>query len=138
MLRSSNRILCMCVDNGCEHCGGNCQSHAETTLYRMDMDDATGVDFCEGCAVDAMQSGLFTDEEPCEEEEDDEPSEGDYVIGPSGPLGGRISVSNGNFLAEFIEQSDAEQFIREHMQKEQFFPNVWYCSDHGNYHHVSL
>jgi hypothetical protein len=42
-----------------------------TTLYRVDMDDETGTKFCTECGVDAMESGLFADEETLLDEDDD-------------------------------------------------------------------
>jgi hypothetical protein len=40
---------------------GKCHEQACVTLYRVDMEDRTGTDFCEQCAADAMESGVFTD-----------------------------------------------------------------------------
>lgn len=53
---------CECTDPGCPVCKGKCRRDAEMTLYRCDMDDETGTDFCEACASDALESGLFTAE----------------------------------------------------------------------------
>lgn len=59
---------CECADPGCPIHAGIDQSHcppckrlATTILYRIDMDDTTGTAFCNECAEDAMDSGLFTD-----------------------------------------------------------------------------
>lgn len=60
-------MKCECYDSGCaapNHRTQRCQSAAITVLYRIDMDDVTGTRFCDGCAEDAMESGLFTDERP--------------------------------------------------------------------------
>lgn len=37
-----------------------CQQVGTSTLYRVDMEDKTGTVMCEGCADDAMESGVFT------------------------------------------------------------------------------
>jgi hypothetical protein len=63
---------CECADGGCPCCHGNCEREATVVLYRADMEDATGTPLCEGCADDAMDSGLFTaDAEPVDDGEDD-------------------------------------------------------------------
>ena len=53
--------FCECSDPGCPACLGLCGKSAVMTLYRIDMQDLTGTDFCEDCANDAMESGLFSD-----------------------------------------------------------------------------
>lgn len=61
--RHSDTLTCECSDVGCSvHIGQSCVLRNEQTLYRIDMDDWTGTRFCEKCASDAMDSGLFTDE----------------------------------------------------------------------------
>lgn len=56
---------CECSDPGCPvHIGENCQNWSipeepGEILYRVDMEDKTGVAFCQDCADDAMESGLF-------------------------------------------------------------------------------
>ena len=72
----------------------------------------------------------FIEEEP----EIEEPTEGDYVLSDSGPLGSKTSVSEvgGAFLGEFSSNEEVDAFIKERMEKEQFWPSVWYMSDHGN------
>jgi hypothetical protein len=54
---------CECADAGCAvHVGvSDCRELATTILYRVDMQDETGTAFCEACADDAMESGVFTD-----------------------------------------------------------------------------
>lgn len=65
---------CECVDRGCKvHAGEFCITTGKTVvLYRIDMVDILGTDFCEPCAEDALESGLFTDKDPVfnEDEED--------------------------------------------------------------------
>jgi len=54
---------CGCADRLCPaHRGADCRLAATTTLYRIDMDDATGTSFCDGCAQDAIEAGVFQTE----------------------------------------------------------------------------
>lgn len=57
---------CECYDENCHGLYVNdnfrCDNQAICTLYRIDMTDSTGTDFCEACANDAMESGLYRDE----------------------------------------------------------------------------
>jgi hypothetical protein len=66
-----------------------------------------------------------------------EPEDEDFVLQPSGTLGGKTSVSrhNGEFLGEFTSEDEAMDFIRETMRAGDFFPDVRYVSDHGTWSH---
>ena len=55
---------CECADKGCPCCHGACKRSGLFTLYRVDMEDATGTLMCHDCMADAMESGLFTEDEP--------------------------------------------------------------------------
>lgn len=50
---------CECTDPGCPACAGKCNRAAKFNINRADMEDATGVFFCEPCASDALNSGVF-------------------------------------------------------------------------------
>ncbi len=50
---------CECADKRCPVCKGDCVNAWDTTLFRADMQDATGTRFCAGCGDDAFESGLF-------------------------------------------------------------------------------
>lgn len=55
---------CECSDPGCPitHGGKECGLASVVTMYRIDMGvDSTGVHFCQGCAEDAWDSGVFTE-----------------------------------------------------------------------------
>ena len=67
---------CECSDQACPCCDGDCSNVATTTIYRIDMDDESGTPTCDGCAEDAMKSGLFTTRD---EDKDDEPGEDDLT-----------------------------------------------------------
>jgi hypothetical protein len=66
------RNNCECADKGCKaHEGMSaCHNRAKIVLYRVDMDDMTGTKFCDDCAEDAFDSGLFTEFSPEEQEMD--------------------------------------------------------------------
>lgn len=57
---------CECADPQCPQCHGDCKLPAESTLYRIDMEDETGTLFCPECADDAFASGLFDSDEEAE------------------------------------------------------------------------
>lgn len=56
------RIPCECADPKCPvHYGqSQCVNRAAEILYRVDMEDRTGTAFCQECADDAFDSGMFT------------------------------------------------------------------------------
>jgi hypothetical protein len=43
----------------------------------------------------------------------------------------------GKVIGTFEEEGDARKFIRDWMEKEKYWPNVWFVSDHGNMHLVA-
>ena len=53
---------CECSDPGCpKGHAETCVAQATQQLHRIDMDDETGVLFCDECGADALDSGVFTD-----------------------------------------------------------------------------
>ena len=58
-------VQCECVHEDCLHPAeqgsGQCIRQAAHILYRCDLDDHTGTAFCEECAEDAIDCGLFYD-----------------------------------------------------------------------------
>lgn len=79
---------------------------------------------------------------PCgcqQHEYDPEPEEDDAYLWPTGPLGSRTSASfAGKYLGEFKTERRARAAVRLAMTREQFWPNVWTVSDHGNHHLTSV
>ena len=57
---------CECADKGCPaHRGkSSCDRAARFRMRRVDMEDRTGVLFCEPCADDAADSGVFGPQQP--------------------------------------------------------------------------
>lgn len=87
--------------------------------------------------------GEEDDEEEQEQEQDepeeDQPEDYDGYITDSGPLGSKYSVSiEQKFLGEFDTMGEAEEALKEYCDKRQYWPNIWYVSDHGNAHLHSL
>jgi hypothetical protein len=110
--------------------------------YKLDQDYSIEdrMDF-DQFAEDVYEHGVLSATEESEEEEseeeefqDDQPDDQDIIFSDSGPLGSKISVSikNGEFLGEFNTAEEAEAAAKAWMQKHNFWPNVWYVSDHGN------
>lgn len=57
---------CECSDPRCPVHNGRseCRRAATTTLYRSDTNDYSGVRYCDPCADDALESGLFSTDIP--------------------------------------------------------------------------
>ncbi len=68
---NETRGTCECSDPHCPFCAGHCRNWSNIVLNRCDMDDKTGVAFCEDCAEDAMDSGVFTNMDDSEDETSD-------------------------------------------------------------------
>lgn len=85
--------------------------------------------------IDDAYGYLDEEPEPMYDEEYPEPSPEDYTMTPTGELGCMIGVGQieGKFLGEFHTTDDAFNFIKQRMEKEQFWPNIWWVSDHGNW-----
>ena len=68
-------------------------------------------------------------------DDEDQPTPGDFTITPCGRLGGRSALGRveGRFVGEFDCDDDAVRAARQIMEDEQFWPNVWIVSDHGNW-----
>lgn len=59
--------------------------------------------------------------------------EDDYTLTPCGPLGGKVGLAQGGeFLGEFTETEDALAEVVRHSNENQYWPNIWWVSDHGN------
>jgi hypothetical protein len=68
------------------------------------------------------------------EEEFSGPDEGDYTISSGGRLGTDyiIGVVGEKTLGKASEWDDVVNIIADDMEKNKFWPNVWFISDHGN------
>jgi hypothetical protein len=70
-----------------------------------------------------------TDEEETEMEQPD--FENDAVISSDG---NKLSVSfAGKHLKNVVEDDEALALIKEQMKKQNWYPSIWFVSDHGNY-----
>lgn len=62
-----------------------------------------------------------------------EMQEDDYKLTPSGPLLSRTSVSQyGKHKGEFPTTDEALEWVKADMERSQFWPSIWWISDHGN------
>jgi len=63
MAKKREKRPCVCSDVCCRAHEGvaNCNAEATTLLFRVDMEDETGLELCEACEDDALESGLFRD-----------------------------------------------------------------------------
>lgn len=88
---------------------------------KISLDEATELLEMFGKRLDAL----------CEEEE--EPSEEDIVITPAGRLGSQVSVGvvGGKHIGIFNTHDEAEDAIKEYMEKHKCYPQVWFQDDHG-------
>lgn len=91
--------------------------------------DARGIPACNCVDVDLV---MFFDEQ-----ESQAPDEEDYKLTPCGQLGAKTAVSSHKFLGEFDSNEDALAFVREDMQASNFYPSIWWVSDHGNFWQIS-
>jgi hypothetical protein len=75
-----------------------------------------------------------SEEEPFEEaSEEDQPDEDDLFIQDSGPLGSQYSVGTQHkHIGTYADSEEMEKAIKEWMDANKFWPNIWYISDHGN------
>jgi hypothetical protein len=78
-----------------------------------------------------------SDEEQLDHEEGEEeferPEEGDYTTDDK-----RTFYQYGKLVVEAGDEQDWRDIVGEHMDAHQFWPNVWFISDHGNAHLLSL
>lgn len=97
----------------------------------LDCTDWSGPFDTEEEAIQAIYE-MYGDDMPDDEES---PDEGDYVLSDTGPLGSKTNVGlhEGQYLGTFDTEEEARQFVQDRMEQEQFFPNVWKLSDHGNW-----
>lgn len=60
-LKNRAQVGCDCCDPGCPvHPGeSSCNRLARVVLRRVDFDDQPECNFCQRCAEDAMESGVF-------------------------------------------------------------------------------
>lgn len=64
------------------------------------------------------------------QEEEYQPEEDDCFVESDGF---KLSVSCGNkFIGKYVEDDDAWNAVKEWKKKNNYFPNTWFVSDHGN------
>lgn len=133
-----------------QHCG----SHAECIDYE-ELKDGTrvghffrnslttdGEDYVREAVRDGEEGGVarelwmpeydYIDFED-DEEEFDEPEEGDITTEDH-----RRFYQYGKLVLDLDEDDDHEAAVREFMERSKFWPNVWFISDHGNAHLMTI
>lgn len=104
-------------------------------LQRIAENEDRTMNFVIGSALDdfAHNYDEFPEEEPMVQPED-------YLMLPAGYLGSQIEVrvAEGIHIGYFSEPEYAVDRIRARMEADNFYPNVWYVSDHGNTRLVNL
>lgn len=73
-----------------------------------------------------------TDEHREYEHDEDEPLEEDAYINYDNSV-----VFNGKSEGQFDSYDEALAAIKELMEEQQYWPNIWFVSDHGNYHQLT-
>ena len=70
----------------------------------------------------------------------DAPEQGDYMLTPSGPLLGLTSLSTheGQYIGEYPTTDVALEIVASRMESAQFWPNIWWISDHGNLWQIDI
>lgn len=109
--------------------------YALETVCRDLVNQGAHIPECDECCAILEDDGSCADcdaEEEEEEEEEDTPDDDDYVMSDSGYLGSKTTVSVGRTSKEFDSTSKAWDWIEWQMSNEQYYPNVWYVTDHGN------
>jgi hypothetical protein len=66
------------------------------------------------------------------------PEPEDYTISDARGGGEAVGQVEGDYLGKFNDRDAAEDFIVARMDQQHFWPNVWWVSDHGNYHLLDL
>jgi hypothetical protein len=67
-----------------------------------------------------------------------EPEAEDYTIADNTRGGYNVGIVEGKFLGNFKTYSEAQLAVHDDMSANQFFPNCWFISDHGNCDLVQL
>jgi len=107
----------------CKHCG------SKEVVYEQYVDRAT----CQECGKDQDEKVKKCKKVKADDGQENEPHEDDAFIYDSGSLGSKTSWSvEQKFMGEYDSEEEVEKAIKEWTEKHNFFPSVWYVSDHGN------
>jgi len=74
----------------------------------------------------------FADEDGDYDDSPSEPQEEDITISDARGGGYSVGIVNGRHIGEFDEMEDALDAVRKWKEKNKFYPNTWWVSDHGN------
>ncbi len=104
-------------DSECSECGAELDKDCFGNMRCPDCDAP-----CPGCS-----DGGFDDSEPSEPQDDDYTTEDHIRFYQNGKLAFTVRADGDHVAA-----------LRAHMEQEQFWPNAWFISDHGNAHLIDL
>lgn len=104
--------------------------YALETVCRRLVDEGAHILECEECCSILEDDGSCFDCDHADAE--DEPEDDDYIIQDDGVY------QSGKLITDATEWEDCRDAIKAHMDSEQFYPNVWILSDHGNAHLTTL
>ncbi len=91
-------------------------------------DDKEAGDTCDDCGY------VFpATHEEAEAENADEPQEGDYTTPDH-----RKFYQYGKLVLNLDEDADHVAEVKKHMERNKFWPDVWFISDHGNAHRIVM
>jgi hypothetical protein len=82
--------------------------------------------------IEEVADDILADE-IAEMADDEQPAEDDITTEDH-----KNFYQNGKLVLELDEDADHIAALKEYMEKEQFYPNVWFISDHGNAHRIDL
>lgn len=94
---------------------------------------------CDACGAEHdYVTVLESDDEDTDDDNDDEteptePEEGDYTTTDH-----KHFYQYGKLVLDLDEDDDHIAALNAHMDREQFWPNAWFISDHGNAHLMTL
>ena len=86
----------------------------------------------------ARFGGAFDEDEPDPDEPQPEPEDYTITDSPRSPHGVAVAQVEGDFLGEFPDQREAKKFIARRMEEHKVWTNVWFVSDHGNFHLIEM
>jgi hypothetical protein len=82
---------------------------------------------------------LEDDDNEFDDDDSDQPQSDDIFLTPSGSLGSKVSVSaDGKFVGEYSGEDAAEVAIVNWINKNKFYPNIWWQDDHGGHSRYTL
>lgn len=115
----------LCVDCTAEDFGGYCEECGEACELVYELDG-----LCRKCATSELEN--IVDDEP-EDTGDGEPDEDAYITEDHERF-----FQYGKLVLSVDDGDEWAHAVRDHMEDEKFWPDVWFISDHGNAHLIDM